>query len=49
MTKRQARTAAFAVAAIVAIVIAIKGGAAKTLAIGALAILGAVAGIDLPL
>lgn len=49
MTKRQARTAAFAVAAVIAIIVAVKGGAAKTLAVGALAILGAVAGIDLSL
>lgn len=48
MTKKTARTSAFVLACILLVIVAVKGGAAKTIALGALAIVGAIAGIDLP-
>jgi len=48
LTKKQARTAAFGLSALLLVIVAAKGGAAKTIALGALAVVGAIAGIDLP-
>jgi len=47
MTKKTARLSAFVLAGVLLLIVALKGGAAKTIAFGALAIVGAIAGIDI--
>lgn len=47
MTKKNARTYAFILAGVLLVIVAIKGGAAKYIALGALAIIGAITGINI--
>lgn len=46
MTKKTTRTIAFVLAGVLLLIVAVKGGAAETIALGALTIISAVAGID---
>lgn len=46
MTRKTARTSAFVLAGVLLVIVALKGGAAKYIAVGALTIVGAIAGVD---
>lgn len=47
MSKKTAKTSAFILAGVLLLIIAVKGGAAEAIALGALAIIGGIVGINL--